>query len=45
MTKKLLEYLRDDIKLNPLQILPEIKTWGIKWKKIIDKTNEWATWQ
>jgi hypothetical protein len=25
--------------------LLEIKTWGLKWKKQIDKTNEWATWQ
>jgi hypothetical protein len=25
--------------------LLEIKTWGIKWKKTIDKTNEWAAWR
>jgi hypothetical protein len=25
--------------------LLEIRTWGSEWKKEIDKTNEWATWQ
>jgi len=25
--------------------LLEIKTWGSKWKKQIDKTNEWAAWR
>jgi hypothetical protein len=25
--------------------LLEIKTWGIEWKKAIDKTHGWATWQ
>jgi hypothetical protein len=44
MTKKLLEYPRDDTRLNPLWHLLEIRTWGTKWKGIIDKTNEWATW-
>ncbi len=23
----------------------EIRTWGKKWKRVIDKTMEWATWQ
>jgi hypothetical protein len=23
----------------------EIKTWGTKWKRVIDKTNEWAAWR
>jgi hypothetical protein len=45
MTKKLLEYPRDDTRLNPLQILLKIKTWGIELKRVINKTNEWATWQ
>ncbi len=42
MTKKLLEYPKDDTKLNPFWHLLEIKTWGTKWKRVIDKTNEWA---
>jgi len=45
MTKKPLEYPRDDTRLDPFQILLEIKTWGIKWKKVIDKIDEWVTWQ
>jgi hypothetical protein len=45
MTKKLLEYPRDDTRLNPLRYLLEIKTWGTKWKRVINKTNEWATLQ
>jgi hypothetical protein len=43
--KKSLEYSKDDIRLNPFQHLLEIKTWGTKWKRVIDKTNEWTTWQ
>jgi hypothetical protein len=39
-----LEYSRDDIKLNPFQHLLKIKTWGIKWKRVIDKIDEWAAW-
>ncbi len=23
----------------------EIKTWGTKWKRVINKTNEWAAWR
>jgi hypothetical protein len=45
MTKKLLEYPRNDIRLNPLQHLLKIKTWGTYWKKVIDKTNEHVPWQ
>ncbi len=22
----------------------EIKTWGIKWKRVIEKTYEWVAW-
>jgi len=25
--------------------LLKIKTWGLEWKKQIDKTNEWAAWR
>jgi hypothetical protein len=25
--------------------LLEIRTWGTKWKRAIDKTNEWVAWQ
>jgi len=45
MTKKPLEYPRDDTKLQPLQHLLEIRTWGIKWKSVIDKIVEWLAWQ
>jgi len=40
-----LEYSKDDTKLNPLQHLFEIKTWGTKWKRVINKTDEWAAWR
>jgi hypothetical protein len=43
MTKIPLEYSKDDTRLNPLQHLLKIRTWGTKWKRVIDKTNEWAT--
>ncbi len=36
MTKKSLEYPRDDTRLIPFQDLLEIKTWGTKWKRVID---------
>jgi hypothetical protein len=42
MTKESFEYPKYDTKLDPLQHLLEIRTWGTKWKRIIDKTNEWA---
>jgi len=44
MTKKPLEYPRNDIRLDPFQHLLKIRTWGTKWKKVIDKINEWAAW-
>ncbi len=34
-----LEYPRNPTLLDPLKQLLEIKTWGSKWKKKIDKTN------
>ncbi len=42
--KKSLEYPRNDTRLVPLQHLLENITWGTKWKRAIEKTNEWATW-
>jgi lipopolysaccharide biosynthesis regulator YciM len=45
MTKKLLEYPRDDTKLNPFRHLLEIRTWEIEWKKVIDKIVEWLAWR
>jgi hypothetical protein len=42
MTKKSLEYPRDDTRLIPLQHLLKSITWGTKWKREIEKTNEWA---
>jgi hypothetical protein len=44
MTKKPLEHPKDNTRLNPLLHLFEIKTWGIEWKRVIDKTMEWAAW-
>jgi hypothetical protein len=44
MIKKLLEYPRDNTKLGPFRHLLEIRTWGIEWKRVINKTKEWATW-
>jgi hypothetical protein len=43
MTKKPLEYPRDNTRLNPLKHLLKIKTWGT-WEKIIDKTVKWVAW-
>jgi hypothetical protein len=45
MTKCFWEYPRDDTKLDPLRHLLEIKTWGTKWKRVIDKIDEWEAWQ
>jgi hypothetical protein len=42
MTTKLWKCPRDDIQLLHLQQLLEIKIWGTKWKRTIDKTNEWV---
>jgi len=40
-----LEYPRNDTRLNPLWHLLEIRTWGTKWKRAINKIDEWAAWQ
>jgi alpha-L-arabinofuranosidase len=40
-----LEYSKDDTKLDPLRHLFKIKTWGTKWKRVINKTDEWAAWR
>ncbi len=45
MIKTPLEYPRNPTLLNPFKQLPKIRTWGMEWKKQIDKTNEWATWR
>jgi len=45
ITKKLLEYPKDNTRLDPFKHLLEIKTWGIEWKGVIDKTMEWVAWQ
>jgi hypothetical protein len=42
MTKEQLEYPRHGTGLDPLQHLLKIRTWGTKWKRVINKTNEWA---
>jgi hypothetical protein len=42
MTTRPWECLKDDIQLLSLQHLLEIKTWGTKWKRTIDKIYEWA---
>ncbi len=44
MITKPLEFPRDPTILDPLKNLLEIRTWGTKWKRKIDKTIEWATW-
>jgi hypothetical protein len=44
MIKINLEYPRDPTLLNPFKELLEIITWGTKWKRQTNKTNEWATW-
>ncbi len=45
MIKTPLEYPRDPTLLDPFKQLLEIITWGLKWKKQIEKTNEWAVWR
>ncbi len=42
MTKKPLEYPKNDTNLDPFRHLLKIKTWGTKWKRVIDKIDEWA---
>jgi hypothetical protein len=39
-----MRYPRDNTKLDPFMHSLEIRTWGTKWKGIIDKTVEWAVW-
>jgi hypothetical protein len=31
--------------VSPPLTFVKIKTWGIKWKRAIDKTNDWVAWQ
>ncbi len=42
MTKKSLEYPRDNTMFDPFRHLLKIRTWGTKWKKVINKIVEWA---
>jgi hypothetical protein len=44
MPKKLLEYPKYDTKLDPLQHLFKIRTWGPKWKRVCDKIDKWVAW-
>lgn len=44
MTKEPLEYPRSNTRLDPLMHLLEIKTWGKKWKRVINKKEEWVAW-
>ncbi len=44
MTTKPWECPRNDTQLLPLQHLLKIGTWRTKWKRAIDKTNEWVAW-
>jgi hypothetical protein len=39
-----MKYPRDETQLFPLGNLLKIITWGIKWKRAINKINEWAAW-
>jgi hypothetical protein len=45
MTTKPLEYPKDSNLLDPLKNLLQIRTWGIEWKRQIDKTIEWVAWR
>jgi hypothetical protein len=45
MTTKPLEYPKDPTQLNPLKNLLKTKTWGIEWKRQIDKIIKWAIWR
>jgi hypothetical protein len=42
MTTKPWEYPRYDTQLLPLQYLLEIRKWGTKWKRTIDKIYQWV---
>jgi len=44
MTKKPLDYPKYDTQLIPLWHLLENKRWGTKWKRLIDKIDEWVAW-
>jgi hypothetical protein len=44
MTKKLLEYLGNNIRFDPLRHFFKIKTRGTEWKRVIDKIVEWVAW-
>jgi len=35
-----MEHPKDNTRLDPLRHSFEIKTWGIEWKRVIDKTME-----
>jgi hypothetical protein len=43
--KKPLGYPKNNTRLDPLKHLLKIKTWGTKWKRVINKTMEWVAWQ
>jgi DNA-binding PucR family transcriptional regulator len=45
MTKRPLEYPRDNTRLDPLKHLLKIRKRGIEWKGVINKTLEWLAWQ
>ncbi len=44
MTKKMLEYPRDNTKLNPPQAFVRNQNMG-KWKRVIDKIEDQVAWQ
>jgi hypothetical protein len=44
MKKKALGYWKNDTKLDPFRHLVEFITWGTKWKRVIEKIDEWAAW-
>ncbi len=44
MIKTALEYPKDPTLLDPLKHLLKTRTWGTKWKREFDKTNEWVAW-
>jgi len=43
LTKKTFGIFKKSHLAKPLKHLLEIKTWGIEWKREIEKTNEWVT--
>ncbi len=44
MTKKKLEYPRNDTILDPLQHFSKSKHGELGMKRVIDKINEWVAW-